>query len=197
MSVISDSPILIRDDKIAFSLNIAKYNSNFYRVSVVQMLTRFGFLVPMNTSSMDFLDYFEDGTLGLQSGERHCKAILIDHRARVYELAMTVPESGEPIVSKLRVPAGPGMKYAKSSVRSEEEKAMVALDITPTLEEAVKVLTPNLYVAHSEYTILSIESIAEGLRKAECTKPFPVNRIVSKQALSVWASTALLDVPKE
>jgi hypothetical protein len=193
MSVISDSPILIYDRKIAFSRNISKYNGNFYRVDNAMLITPFGFLVPLNASSMDFLDYFEDGSVCLESGERHCKALLVDHRARVYELAMMVPQEGEIIVSKMRVLVGPGTRYAKASVPHEEEKAMVALDISSSMEEAVKALAPNLYAAHSAYCILNIEGMAEGLRKIDCTKPFPVNRLISEKALAIVASQQVID----
>jgi hypothetical protein len=195
MSAISDCPILIYDENIAFSRNVSKYNGNFYRINVTSLINAFGFLVPLNISSFDFVTYFEDGPAAIESGERHSKALLIDHHARVYELAMTLDPEGELIVSKMRICTGFGTRYAKGSVPSEEDKGMVALDISPSLEEAVKVLAPNLYAAHSDYTVLSIASIAEGLKKINCTKPFPVNRKVSAKALAIptW-SPALSDV---
>lgn len=195
MSVISDCPILIYDENIAFSRNISKYNGGFYRIDTTSLLNSFGFLVPLNISSFDFVTYFEDGPTAIETGERHSKALLVDHHARVYELAMTMPDDGELIVSKMRICTGFGTRYAKSSVASEEDKAMVALDIADSLEEAVKFLAPNLYVPHSDYTVLSIASIAEGLNKIGCNKPFPVNRKVSAKALAIptW-SPALPDV---
>lgn len=185
MTLISESPILIRDDKIAFSTNLSKYNTSFYRINQAMLITHYGFLVPLNVASMDFLDYFEEGTTALELGERHAKALLVDHRSRVYEIAMTRADSGESVVSRMRILAGFGTRYAKASSPAEEEKALTALDVTDSIEEAVKVLAPNLYVGHSNYVCLSIPAIAEGLRAVKCTEPFPVNHFVTDRDLKI------------
>lgn len=183
--LISEAPIMIRDDDIAFSKNISKFNGEFYRISQAMLLTHYGFLVPLNISSMAFLDYFEDGMGRIELGERNAKALLVDWRERVYELAMTRSSAGDGIVSKMRLITGPGTRYAKASSHVEEQKAMTALDVTDSLKEAVKVLTPNLYVGHADYVVLSIPSIAEGLTKAKCTRNMPLNFVITDQDIKI------------
>jgi hypothetical protein len=171
---ITDYPVIILHDRIAFSTNIARHDMSFYQIDPQQLFTKYGYLIPLNTSSFEILDYFQDGLDNLFLHERKAKALLVNWRGQVHEISMKRdPETDIPTISRMRILTGQGTRFATATIVAEIEKAQTAMMVRDTLEEVIEIINPCLYNGAGAYQIYDLNYIASRLKRRNECEPFP------------------------
>lgn len=167
-----DFPVMIRRNQVAFSERLLRGNYCTYPVEIEQLYTPYGFLVPMTNDSLDFVDFFEEGWETCALSSRTPTALLIDHKARIFELTLgAMSEADTPGFSKLRVLPRFHEGYVRSRSSRDDQRARCALDLKEDLTEAAQLLEKNMETWGPKYVVLNIFDIVSRLQKDKATRP--------------------------
>jgi hypothetical protein len=169
-----DFPVMIRHNQVAFSRQLLRGNRRTYLVEIEHLYTPYGFLVPMTNDSLDFIDFFEEGWATCSLSDRAPTALLIDHKARIYELVLGSTVPGEtPGFSKLRVLPNFETGYVRSRLSIDDDRARCAMALTPDLVAAARLLEKNMETWGPEYEVFNIFDIVARLQKDKLTRSVP------------------------
>jgi hypothetical protein len=171
------STVFIRDKTIAFSKNIMRPNELYYKINVEELYTNHGFIIPLDSSSIDILDYLQYGEDELCLHERVCRCMLIDCHERVYDVLMIQPEASQGIhtvqLSKTRILVGKGTLFARSMIAEDERNAIMSLELTNTVKQATVLHDSTFGLFTTDYVVMDIAKIAKALTDSAKVLPFP------------------------
>lgn len=178
------SPILVKDDTIAFSRLLFSFGEVAVEWPLMAGWTPYGYFIPVNNQSANILDFLEFGPHSPYAsssieryGEARAHAFIIDALGRIFHLDLDRVKTPEGttalILYKHRVLSGEGAVYAFADAVIEHEKAMMAMRLCDTLEEALPIWLDNTLMFQHQYEVFDIPAIAEELRGMGYTFPLP------------------------
>lgn len=173
--------VIIKDDVITVPTVVNRPNLMPTNISLTQLITPYGLLIPLSWLYMSVLDWL-DGSMRSKDVEGCNPALLVTPSGKLYEFIL---HGASPAIEEnmlmarmfiRRIPCGEGVRYTRSSQVESEEIACMALHLTDDIDKAMDLSGRVDKRLNTRYLKMSIPEIVKVLHEAGITEDKPWNK---------------------